>query len=209
MNNIEFTSKAKNIYKNYNTKYVLGTFMNKKENNKLCTDCSGLIKGILWGYPCNGKYASNGLPDINADTLISKCSGVSTNFTNIEVGEVVWVKGHIGIYIGDGKVIESTSKWGSKVQMTALGNKGTIKGLNTRTWIKHGKLPYISYSNKYLKTNYKGTSFVDGLKSINVDSSFSNRKKLAAINGITNYKGTLEQNIKLLNLLKQGKLKKA
>ena len=119
--------------------------MNKKKNGKLCTDCSGFIKGILWGYPTKGKYASNGVPDINADTMIKRCSSVSTNFNNIEVGEVVWVKGHIGIYIGNGEVLEATSKWSYKLQKTALLNQKAIKGLNGRTWTKHGKLPYISY----------------------------------------------------------------
>lgn len=145
MNNLEFVSKAKEIYKKYNTTYVWGSFMNKSKNGKLCTDCSGFIKGILWGYPTNGKYQSNGVPDINADTMIKRCSGVSADFNNIEPGEVVWVKGHIGIYIGDGVVLEATSKWHSKLQKTALLNRKAIKGLNGRTWSKHGKLLYLSY----------------------------------------------------------------
>lgn len=62
--------------------------------------------------------------------------------------------------------------------------------------------------NNYYSSNYRGLSFVDGLKSIGVDSSFENRKKIAYNNGITNYTGSAIQNIKLLNLLKNGKLKK-
>ena len=64
----------------------------------------------------------------------------------------------------------------------------------------------------FLKTNYlsnksyKGVSLVDALKQIKVDASFSNRKRLAKNNGISNYSGTYSQNLKLLNLLKQGKL---
>ncbi len=60
----------------------------------------------------------------------------------------------------------------------------------------------------YYSSNYKGLSFVDGLKSIGVDSSFENRKRIAYNNGITNYTGSAIQNIKLLSLLKKGKLKK-
>lgn len=65
----------------------------------------------------------------------------------------------------------------------------------------------------FLKTNYlsnktyKGVSLVDALKQIKIDASFSNRKRLAKNNGISNYSGTYSQNLKLLNLLKQGKLK--
>ena len=61
----------------------------------------------------------------------------------------------------------------------------------------------------YPKTKYTGGSIVDGLKSIGVDSSWSNREKIAAVNGINNYSSTASQNIKLLNLLKSGKLIKS
>ncbi len=66
-----------------------------------------------------------------------------------------------------------------------------------------------SLGSSYYKTDYKGLSFVDGLKSIGVDSSFANRKRIARANGISNYTGSALQNIKLLNLLKKGNLKKA
>ncbi len=56
--------------------------------------------------------------------------------------------------------------------------------------------------------NYKHGSIVDALKTINIDSSYNYRKKLAEANGILNYHGSYSQNIKLLNLLKQGNLKK-
>lgn len=60
----------------------------------------------------------------------------------------------------------------------------------------------------YSKCLYKGNSIVDALKSIKVDSSFSNRQKIAEKNNIDDYRGTASQNIKMLNLLKNGKLKK-
>ena len=69
------------------TAYKLGTFGNKTSGGKRQWDCSGLLKGILWGYPDNGKYLKNGVLDKNADTIISKCSGVSTDFSNIVSGE--------------------------------------------------------------------------------------------------------------------------
>lgn len=62
--------------------------------------------------------------------------------------------------------------------------------------------------SRYYKA-FSSTSIVDGLKSIGVDSSFANRKKIAAANGISNYEGTASQNNKLCSLAKQGKLKKA
>ena len=62
---------------------------------------------------------------------------------------------------------------------------------------------------EYIKNDkYNGVSIVDALKEINIDSSFEYREKLAEKNNIKNYIGTREQNTLLLNLLKQGKLKK-
>ncbi len=68
---------------------------------------------------------------------------------------------------------------------------------------------YIETSKYYPKTQYKGNSLVDGLHTIGVNTSFSNRSKIAKKNGIKLYLGTAAQNTKLLNLLKQGKLIKA
>ena len=61
-------------------------------------------------------------------------------------------------------------------------------------------------SNYYAKYNGSSNSIVDALKSLGIDSSFNNRKKIANKNGITSYTGTAAQNSKLLILLKQGKL---
>ena len=65
-----------------------------------------------------------------------------------------------------------------------------------------------SVASSYYKA-FSNSSLVDGLKSIGVDSSFNNRKKIAAANGISGYSGTASQNTTLCNLAKQGKLKKA
>ena len=115
-------------------------------------DCVGLVKGILWGYNGDEKkiyggagYACNGVPDISADAMIGKCAEVSTDFSNIAIGEFVWLKGHCGVYIGNGKVVESSPKWKNGVQITAL---------TARKWAKHGKLPWIEYSGEEVKKVY-------------------------------------------------------
>lgn len=64
-------------------------------------------------------------------------------------------------------------------------------------------------TSKYFKAyNGKTDSIVDALESLKIDSSFSNRKKIAKKNQIAEYTGTPRQNLKMLNLLKQGKLLK-
>lgn len=116
-------------------------------------DCVGLIKGILWGWSKDlsktyggASYKANGVPDVGANSMMNTyCREVSTDFKNIVPGEAVWMDGHIGVYIGDGKVVESTSKWTAEVLISSLGNLG-YKSAYTRTWTKHGKLPWIDYS---------------------------------------------------------------
>jgi len=60
-----------------------------------------------------------------------------------------------------------------------------------------------TYFKKY--TGSSG-SIVTALNSIGADSSYSNRAKIAAANGISGYSGTAAQNTKMLQLLKAGKL---
>lgn len=54
--------------------------------------------------------------------------------------------------------------------------------------------------------NYKGSSIVDALNQIGVDSSFANRKKIAAKNNIPDYTGKASENKRMLDRLKAGKL---
>lgn len=143
-------------------KYAYNSYdYNKKRKSKILAasrdtfffDCVCLIKGILWGWigDINQRYggavyASHGVPDIGEDQMINQCKNVSTDFSSILPGCAVWISGHIGIYIGEGLVIESTPSWEDGVQRTALGNLGKISGYNARTWTKHGQLPYVDYS---------------------------------------------------------------
>lgn len=61
----------------------------------------------------------------------------------------------------------------------------------------------IAYYPRY---KGKSSSIVDALKSLSINPSKSNRKRIATLNGIKNYTGTATQNTKLLNLLKRGTL---
>lgn len=57
---------------------------------------------------------------------------------------------------------------------------------------------------------YKGSlPLAAALDTLGIDSSFAFRKKIAQANSITGYRGTYDQNIKLLNLLKAGQLRRA
>lgn len=121
-------------------------------------DCVNLIKGILWGWTGDDAlekggavYASNGIPDTNADGLFGRCSDKTDDFSEIEEGEAVHIAGHIGVYVGGGLVVECTPNWENGVQITALGNvkNDFARGIyHTRSWDKHGKLPHVGYDGQ-------------------------------------------------------------
>ena len=135
----------------YNRQPGRTALINEASHDTFAFDCVGVIKAILWGW-CGkldavyggATYASNGVPDIDADEMIGRCYDVSTDFSKIAVGEAVWKAGHIGVYIGDGLCVECTPAWRDCAQITACNR--TISGYNTRTWTKHGKLPWLDYS---------------------------------------------------------------
>ena len=70
------------------------------------------------------------------------------------------------------------------------------------------KPTHTGSASYYPKYTGKSISLVDALKSLKIDSSFANRKKIAVKNGIKAYLGTAKQNTQMLTLLKQGRLKK-
>lgn len=113
-------------------------------------DCNNLLMSVIYGW-VGDESKTYGGADYSHPTwyttegLLNCCSDVTSNFNNIERGELVWVKGHVGCYIGNGIVVECTPKWNNCVQFTNLGNLPQYKQGNYRVWNKHGKLPFISY----------------------------------------------------------------
>lgn len=114
-------------------------------------DCVCLVKGILWGWYGNEKhiyggavYKKNDIPDFGVNSLSTYCTGWSNNFDKIIPGEIVWLSGHCGVYVGNGNVVECTPKWDNKVQ---------IRKLSDRKWTRHGKLNFVNYNN-YTATDY-------------------------------------------------------
>ena len=160
----DFLAKLELAYKEPN--YYLTGGWGKWNGTKWGWDCVCLIKGILWGWnndknqPRGGgaKYGSNGVPDLGTETLIKYCNNVSTDFSKLEVGEMVWMQGHVGICTKAptatqlGEITEATAGWDTwkviKSQIDVKGNR-TYKGKGgSQPWKKHGFLPYVDYTNK-------------------------------------------------------------
>ena len=103
-----------------------------------CADCVGFIKGYGWlnVETQEIEYGANGMPDIGADTMYANATEKGTIDTIPEIpGLAVWHEGHIGIYIGNGEVIEAMgTRYG--VVRTQLADCG---------WTHWLKIPYINY----------------------------------------------------------------
>ncbi len=102
------------------------------------TDCGGLIKGYAWLNVENNRieYGSNGMPALRADEIYEAATEKGTIDTIPEIqGLAVWKKGHIGVYIGSGEVIEAMS--------TEVGVIRTE--LSQGAWVSWLKIPNIIY----------------------------------------------------------------
>ena len=100
-------------------------------------DCVGLVKGYLWcSDPEDITPTYNSAQDKSANGMRSACKTKGEMATMPEVpGLLVFYDGHVGVYIGNGEVVE------------ARGHKyGVVKTkLKDRPWTSWGYCPYISY----------------------------------------------------------------
>ena len=101
-------------------------------------DCVGLIKGYGWlsTDTMTIDYGTHGMPDIGANEMFynaTRRGGIDTMPDT--PGLAVWKSGHIGVYIGNGEVVE------------AMGTKyGVVKTqLEGRGWTHWLEVPGIEY----------------------------------------------------------------
>lgn len=97
-------------------------------------DCVGLIKGFLWWNGHGFDYDEN--QDISANGMLERCKikGNISSMPDIK-GVLVFLPGHVGVYIGNGYVIEARGHYYGVV-------KTKLKG---RGWKHWGKCPWIDY----------------------------------------------------------------
>ena len=159
----ELPTKYQNKYP-----YNLGYYHTDKDGY-WSWDCWNLVKSIIWGWKEERKAgyytpynASTGLGDWTGAKILSCCSDVSTDFSNIPVGAFLLSPdaGHASVYIGEKiinskcyNVVECTSKWKGGVQLSYVSNKGKRYNYKDGSvasvgWGKHGKLPWIDYSEQ-------------------------------------------------------------
>lgn len=103
-------------------------------------DCIGLIKGYMWTSGADDVrpvYCSNNFPDMSANMFYAHCKRKSTNMAEMPdiPGIAVFMNGHVGVYVGNGEVIE------------ARGHAyGVVKTqLSKRKWTKWAYIEEIQY----------------------------------------------------------------
>lgn len=118
--------------KQYPSNYTASDF--KSQYGEMVHDCVGLIKGYRWRN--NGKLEYRANQDVDVSGMLKLCSKQGTISTMPDViGTLVFMNGHVGVYIGNGEVIE------------ARGHAyGVVKTkLRNRPWIKWGQPDWLEY----------------------------------------------------------------
>ena len=116
-------------------------FIRQNWLGKRTADCVGLIKGYGWYDSVSGeiRVGTNGMMDVGANAMFANATVKGTIDTIPEVpGLAVWVDGHIGIYIGNGEVIEAMNTLRGVTRTQLAG----------REWTHWLQIPYISYVEK-------------------------------------------------------------
>ena len=90
----------------------------------------GLLRpdpGLLDAETQEINYGSNGIPAMGADAMYQAASEKGATSTMPEIpGLGVWHKGHIGIYIGNGEVVEDDFLFGAICNSTSVGGILTL-----------------------------------------------------------------------------------
>lgn len=108
-----------------------------KEATQKVHDCTGLVEGYLFFDSPEGTiYKYNGNQDRSANGTRSACKVKGDISTIPEIpGVLVFLDGHMGVYIGNGEVIEARGR-----------ANGVIKSkLKDYPWTHWGKHPDITY----------------------------------------------------------------
>lgn len=201
-------SLVKQLAKQYPKKFTASL---KKEALKdadkgfMAGDCSFFVCSVL------------GIPQINSLAIKQRAlTLIKPSKSSAMEGMALWKNGHVA-YIGDGlKIYEFKN---TKEDTYCSSFDARAKDFTYMFVVKGSPLEYelnnqinemmADLNAYYPKYNGKGTSIVSALETVGEkDTSFAHRKQIARVNGITNYEGSAKQNLKLVDLIKAGKLRR-
>lgn len=104
--------------------------------NRLC-DCYGLVKGFVWLQP-DGNFRYNPDQDVNTEGAFHRAIEKGSISTMPEIpGIILWMHGHVAVYIGGGKYIELA---GGGVG----ANLGRVRSSRFTHWFKDTIIDYVN-----------------------------------------------------------------
>lgn len=186
-------------------------------------DCSSLVINAMKYAGINvgsASYTGNMKAEFTAHDFVWIPWSQIGSTANLKRGDVLLRRsngsGHTELYLGNNKNVGAHSDYDGRGGDSS-GREINVASYYYGNW--QGVLRYKPIANEvivdipvngtfYPKCGSQYTSIVDALNSIGVDSSYSNRSKIAAANNISGYSGTPAQNTTMLNLLKAGNLRK-
>lgn len=187
-------------YKGHFTADIKAEALKDADKGYLAGDCSYFICKIM------------NLPMINSTSIKNRAViKIRPQKHLAKEGMCLWKSGHVA-YIGDDlKIYELRS---TKRDGTVSSWEERAKDFSYMFVVKDSPLYFeqqqtTNYGIPYPRYTGTGHSIVVGLLKVGEkDISYANRKKIAIKNGINDYTGTSAQNLKLVKLLKEGKLLK-
>lgn len=169
-------------------------------------DCSGFLYRVLND---TGLKVSRTTAQGYYSKFKGSPSSIQTKGALLFYGKSETSISHVAISDGHGKMYESI---GGKANTKTNPGKGvTLSSIRRRVDLVAVCDPLAKVLSPFYP-KYTGSSvrLDEILKTVGAPfGSVNNRKKLANINGIVNYKGSLSQNLKLIALAKSGKLVRA
>ena len=139
--------------------------------NRACVDCIGLLKSYMWtkdpyaflesdktATTIQNVYKANNMPDASANSYFNTAKKEGMAWGTIDtipeiIGLAVTFNGHIGYYIGNGKVVEARGF-----------NYGVVTtNLKSRPWKNWYKIPCLNYG-EVSKTTLGSRTLKKGMK---------------------------------------------
>lgn len=167
-----------NQYPSHYTSKRRATYEQHIAEGRVAADCIGLFKSYAWDKDgdidtVGGKYGSNDHPDKSTKQVLAACKVKGDISTIPEIpGLAVWTAsaGHIGVYVGNGEVIE----------LKGYSDNCQWNKLSERTFTTWGLYPYVEYTAEQvaLAKAAAGMAEDDGNASSGASSSASKVYKL-------------------------------
>lgn len=135
----------------YNTRHkvYLNTFINKR-----VSDCYGLVKAFLWWNGGQVKYVATQDRNQEMAYTAAKEKGALSNMPEIP-GLILWMKGHAGIYIGNGEFIECKGAPAGMVKGKIANGKVT-SGSPFTHWFKDTYITYEDIKSNVIRVDFYG-----------------------------------------------------